>query len=529
VFDLVIIGGTVVDGSGKEGFRADVGIEGEKIAALGQFTPPMGRLAIAAEKLVVAPGFIDPHTHSDFTILQDPYAESKIRQGVTTEIGGNCGFSVFPVNAEVLPAVKDYTKFFPGEISWEWADYPGYLRKMEERGIACNFGSHVGHGMVRLCVKGFSGEPLRAGEIELMGEHLRAALTKGALGLSLGLAYAPGAFADLGELIPLGRVTREFPQTLIAVHLRDEGDGVTDSVREVIEVAEKAELPVHICHHKATGIRNFGKVETTLGMMAEAKKKGLDVTCDVYPYTAANTTLVSLFPKEDLTEGIKGLMNKLKNPAEGDRIAAYLQKQAEQVGGWDNIRIATVKSAKNKGWEGKNIAEIGAARKTNEAAALMELCFEEEGAVNVVLFYVREEDLEAVMRHPQAMFGSDGKILRKEGPLGEGKPHPRNFGAYPRALGRYVRERKVLSLPEAIQKMTSLPAQRLFIEKRGLIREGYCADLTLFDPERVRDMATFDFPQQYPEGIEYVIVNGQVVLEKGQRTKALPGKIIKRQ
>jgi N-acyl-D-amino-acid deacylase len=528
VFDLVILGGTVIDGSGKEGFQADVGLEGEKIAALGKFSPQMGRLAIQAEKLAVTPGFIDPHTHSDFTILQDRFAESKIRQGVTTEIGGNCGFSVFPVDPRILPAVKDYTRFFPGEISWDWNDYPGYLRKMEGRGIACNFGSHVGHGMIRLCVKGFSGEPLQTGELEEMSRRLRDGLQNGALGLSLGLAYAPGSFASLGELIPLGRVTREFSRTLIAVHLRDEGDGVEDSVREMIEVAEKAGLPVHICHHKATGIHNWGKVQKTLGMMAAAKRKGLDVTCDVYPYTAANTTLVSLFPKEDLTEGIKGLMNNLQIPAEKERIAAYLQKQAEQVGGWENIRIATVKTSANKEWEGKNIAEIGEGRKKEKSTALMDLCFEEKGAVNIVLFYVREEDLETVLRHPQAMFGSDGKILRKEGPLGEGKPHPRNFGAYPRALARYVRERKVLSLPEAIQKMTSLPAQRLFIEKRGLIREGYYADLTLFDPEKVRDTATFDFPQQYPEGIEYVVVNGQVVLEKGQRTKALPGKIIRR-
>jgi N-acyl-D-amino-acid deacylase len=424
--------------------------------------------------------------------------------------------------------VKDYTKLFPGEIAWDWTDYPGFFRKMEEGGIACNFGSHAGHGMMRICVKGFSGEPLRGGEMGRMGELLRAAMEKGALGLSLGLAYAPGSFADLGELIPLGRVTREFPRALIAVHLRDEGDGVVNSVGEMIEVAEKAEIPVHICHHKATGIGNRGRVETTLGMMAAAKQKGLDVTCDVYPYTAANTTLVSLFPKEDLTAGIDGLMGRLRNPAEKDRISAWLRKQAEQVGGWEYIRIATVKSAENRRWEGKNAAEIGAARKQDEAAALMGLCLEERGAVNVVLFYVREEDLETVMRHPQAMFGSDGKILRKEGPLGEGKPHPRNFGAYPRALGRYVRERKVLSLPEAIKKMTSLPAQRLFIENRGLIREGYYADLTLFDPARVRDTATFDLPQQYPEGIEYVIVNGQTVLAKGQRTKALPGKIIKR-
>jgi len=529
VFDLVILGGTVIDGSGKEGFRGDVGISGEKIAAIGQFTPRMGHQAIQAEQLIVAPGFIDPHTHSDFTILQDPFAESKIRQGVTTEIGGNCGFSVFPINPAILPAVRDYTRFFPGEISWNWTDYPGYLQEMREKGIACNFGSHVGHGMIRICVKGFSGEAVQAAELEEMSRHLRSALEHGAMGLSLGLAYAPGSFADLRELIPLGRVAREFPRTLIAVHLRDEGDGVMDSVGEMIEVAEKAELPVHICHHKATGVRNWGKVEKTLRLMAEAKDKGLDLTCDVYPYTAANTTLVSLFPKEDLTAGIEGLVEKIQRPSEKVRITSHLQSQAEQVGGWENIRIATVKSAENKKWEGKNIAEIGVGRKTNEAAALMEICLEERGAVNIVLFYVREEDLEEVMRHPQAMFGSDGKILRKEGPLGEGKPHPRNFGAYPRALGRYVRERKVLSLPEAIQKMTSLPAKRLFIEKRGLIREGYYADLTLFDPEKIRDTATFDYPQQYPEGIEFVLVNGQVVLEKGQRTKALPGKIITRQ
>lgn len=195
----------------------------------------------------------------------------------------------------------------------------------------------------------------------------------------------------------------------------------------------------------------------------------------------------------------------------------------------ENIRIATVKREENKRWEGKNAAEIGEGRKTDEASAIMDLCAEEKGAVNVVLFYVREEDLAEVMRHPQSMFGSDGKILKTEGPLSEGKPHPRNFGAYPRALGRYVREKKVLSLPEAIRKMTSLPARRLFIEKRGLIQEGYYADLTVFDPEKVRDTATFDHPQQYPEGIACVLVNGGVVLEKGERTKALPGKILKRQ
>lgn len=529
MFDILISGGTIIDGSGKDGYRGDLGIMGEKIAAIGNFAPQMGRFVIPAEHLVVSPGFIDPHTHSDFTILQDPFAESKIRQGVTTEIAGNCGFSVFPVSRESLPAVKDYTGFFPGEISWQWSDYQGYLQEMMKRGIACNFASHAGHGMIRICAKGFSSGPVQSRELDQMSQSLRSALEQGALGLSLGLAYAPGSFADIQELIFLGRVAKEFPRALITVHLRDEGNQVIESVAEMIEVAEKAGLPVHICHYKATGVRNWGKVKKTLGLMEEAAGKGLDITCDVYPYTAANTTLVSLFPKEDLTEGIQGLMQRLASPSEKPRIALHLRNRAEQVGGWENIRIATVKREENKRWEGKNVAEIGDARKTNEASALMDLCFEEKGAVNVVLFYVGEEDLTEVMRHPQSMFGSDGKILKTEGPLSEGKPHPRNFGAYPRALGRYVRERKVLTLPEAIQKMTSLPARRLFIEKRGLIQEGYYADLTVFDPEKIRDNATFDLPQQYPEGIPWVLVNGQVVLEKGERTKALPGKILKRQ
>jgi N-acyl-D-amino-acid deacylase len=527
MFDIVICGGTIIDGSGKEGYRADVGIAGEKIAAIGQFTPQMGHWLIQAERLVVAPGFIDPHTHSDFTILEEPLAESKIRQGVTTEIAGNCGFSVFPVRPENLPAVREYTGFFPVELPWNWVDYQGFLRELMKGGMACNFASHAGHGMIRLQVMGFSGELASPEQVGRMSDHLRVALEQGALGLSLGPAYAPGSFADRNEFISLGKVARSFPRAWITVHLRDEGDRVVDSVAEMIEVGEATGLPMHICHHKATGVRNWGKVEKTLALMEEAGRRGLDVTCDVYPYTAANTTLVSLFPKEDQTEGIQGLIKKLGSP-EKKRISSHLASLAEKVGGWKNIAIATVKTEENKRWEGKNIPEMAEGGKTDEASALIDLCVEEMGAVNVILFYVREEDLEQVMRHPLSMFGSDGKILKVNGPLSQGKPHPRNFGAYPRVLGRYVRERKTLTLPEAIQKMTSLPAKRLFLEKRGLIREGFYADLTLFDPEKVRDTATFEFPQQYPEGIEYVLVNGQTVLEKGKRTKARPGKILKR-
>jgi N-acyl-D-amino-acid deacylase len=526
MFDLIISGGMIIDGSGKEGYRADVGILKEKISAIGQLVPEMGHRLIHAEHLVVAPGFIDPHTHSDFTILLDPYAESKIRQGVTTEIAGNCGFSVFPVRSETLPAVKDYTRFFPGELTWQWSDYRRYLDILMDRGIACNFASHAGHGMLRIYTMGFSDRPPEVEVLNQMASLLKEALAQGAIGLSLGPGYPPGSYAKKEEFIFLGRLLRSYPRALIAVHLRNEGDHLIDSVEEMIDVARETAVPVHIAHHKAAGTKNWGKVEQTLEMMVEAEKKGIDLSCDVYPYTAGNTTIVSLFQNEAMRDGIQGFLKRLESPGERRRISGQLAVEADRMGGWENIRIGTVKTDANKKWEGKNIGEIAAARGIDEASALMDLCYEEKGAINVVLFYIREKDLEQVMRHPKSMIGSDGKILNIEGPLAEGKPHPRNFGAFPRVLSRYVRERKILSLPEAIRKMTSAPAKRFSIESRGLIQEGYFADLTIFDPERIQDRATFDHPLQYPEGIEYVLVNGEVVLDQGKRTKVLPGKVI---
>ncbi len=527
MFDLIISGGMIVDGSGKEGYRADLGILKDRISSVGRLERGTGRRVIDAKGLVVSPGFIDPHTHSDFTILLDPSAESKIRQGVTTEIAGNCGFSVFPVSPESLPAVRDYTRFFPGELSWQWSDYKGYLDLLTGHGIACNFASHVGHGMLRIHTMGFSDRPPETEWLDRMASLLKTALRQGAIGLSLGPGYPPGSYAKKEEFISLGRLLRDFPKTLIAVHLRDEGDRLIESVLEMREVSAETGLPVHMAHHKASGTRNWGKVEQTLAMMAEAEKAGIDLSCDVYPYTAGNTTIVSLFPKEEMRDGVQGLMRRLGSSAERKRISGALAAEADQMGGWENIRIATVKTEDNKTWEGKNLREIAAGRGIDEASALMDLCYAEKGAVNVVLFFIREEDLEQVMRHPMSMIGSDGKVLNVEGPLAEGKPHPRNFGAFPRVLRRYVKERKVLTLPEAIRKMTSLPAGRFSIENRGMIREGYYADLALFDPETIRDRATFDNPLQYPEGIEYVLVNGKVVLERGRRTEARPGKIIK--
>jgi N-acyl-D-amino-acid deacylase len=352
-------------------------------------------------------------------------------------------------------------------------------------------------------------------------------LDQGCLGFSMGLAYAPGCYAVEEELVALGRIVRPYRGGVITVHLRDEGDGVLLSVAEMIRVAERTGVPVHIAHLKTAGRKNWGRVAEALEMIDEAATRGVDITCDVYPYTAANTMLTALFPREALSAGIDGLMKRLGDPGERGAIRRHLLTEGEGLGGWDRIRIATVRTEGSRRWEGKTVAEMAAERGTGEAEALIGLCQEEAGAVNVVLFYVDEGDLERVMRHPRAMFGSDGKALAVEGPLAEGKPHPRNYGAYPRILSRYVRERKTLTLPEAIRKMTSFPADRFSLDDRGRIREGDFADLVVFDPGTVADESTFDHPQQYPTGIEAVVVNGRVVLEQGVRTGALPGKILK--
>jgi N-acyl-D-amino-acid deacylase len=528
MFDTLIYGGLIVDGTGTEPYRADLGISGDTIAAIGKFEPSMAESVIRADRLAVSPGFIDPHTHSDFTILQDPSGESKIRQGVTTEIGGNCGYSVFPVRPEHLPQVREYTDFFPGKLTWRWSDYNGFARELTSSGIAPNFASHVGHGMLRLAVMGFSDGATGTEQLDQMSRYLRINLEQGALGLSFGLAYAPGCYARREEIVTLARVAKSFPNTLVTVHLRNEGDQLFEAVSEMLELAAETGIAVHLCHHKATGPKNWGKVTKTLEMIDEANRKGLDITCDVYPYIAGNTLLGYLFPKEDLSGGTRGLIEKLHKSPERRRIGDHLNHTAVHMGGWKNVQIASVNTPGNKCWEGKNVVEIARGKGEDEASAFMDLFEEEEGASMMILFQMREEDVEAVFRHPGSMVGSDGKILSVEGPLSEGRPHPRNFGAYPRVIAKYVREKGTLTLPQAIQKMTSLPAQRFLIEKRGEIRQGFYADLTLFDPATIQDKATFDSPKQYPVGIEYVLVNGRTVLEKGARTDARPGRVLKR-
>lgn len=526
MFDLLIKNGTIIDGSGADGFPADIGIRGERVVAIGSLVDAAAASVIDAQDRVVAPGFVDPHTHSDFTILQDPYCNSKIRQGVTTEIGGNCGFSLFPLLSGKIASVKSYVSFMPGSLDWNWGSFKDIEGLLAKSGVAGNFGSLVGHGMARIMAMDFSSEAAGRDQLAVMTDLISEALSQGAVGLSLGLAYPPGSYANREELTVLSGVVRSYPHALVTAHLRDEGDGLVDSVEEILHVARETGVPVHISHHKATGPANWGKVHRTMEMMAAAAAEGFDVTFDVYPYTAGNTTIVSLFPRWSMNKGVEGLMERIVT--ERSRIAREMEAQAQRVGGWDRIVVATVKTEQNKPCEGKSIAEIARERAVDGVSAIIDLCASERGAVNVILFYIDDEDIKAVMRHPQSMFGSDGKILKTEGPLSAGKPHPRNFGAFPRILAKYVREDKTLSLPAAIRKMTSLPAAKFSLDRRGLLKEGYFADITIFDPLTVRDTATFSNPQQYPVGIPHVIVNGVAVIKDGELTGALPGKVLLR-
>ncbi len=526
MFDLLIRNGMVVDGSGSEGFLADVGVAGERIAAVGDLKRAEAGSVLDAKDHVVAPGFIDPHTHSDFTIPQDPFCNSKLRQGITTEIGGNCGFSLFPLRPGKLAAVKSYVGFMPGSLAWEWGGYRDLAAMLAKNGTAGNFASLVGHGMARIMAMDFSSAKPATDQLALMSDLIRESLSEGAVGLSLGLAYPPGSYADLEELTALGRVTRAHPKAVLTAHLRDEGDGVVRSVGEILEIARATGVPVHVSHHKATGPANWGRVSETMDLMAAASREGIDVTFDVYPYTAGNTTIVALFPKWSMDRGVAGLIERLSS--DRDRIALEMQAQARRVGGWERIVVATVKTDANKRFEGKSIAAIAQERNVDEVCAIIDLCNEERGAVNVLLFYIDDQDVKAVMRHPLSMFGSDGKALKTEGPLAAGKPHPRNFGAYPRVLAKYVREEKTLSLPEAVRKMTSFPAEKFSIEGRGLLKTGRFADITVFDPLAVRDAATFEDPKRYPVGIPHVVVNGKVVLRDSELTGALPGKVLLR-
>jgi len=526
-YDLIIKGGVVYDGLGNPGKEADIAIRDDRIVLIGENlgTTRAGRI-IEADGLAVSPGFIDMHTHTDIGLLANPLAESHIRQGITTEISGNCGSSPFPLADEIYEEIKKVIKD-EYDIQLDWRDINGFFHRLEEKGMALNYVTLLGQGDLRGKVVGFDDRPATPEQINLMKTILEENMRAGAWGLSTGLEYAPGSYAGTEEIIELCHVVAA-NNGIYATHMRDEGDALLDAMDEAIRIAREAGVSTQISHFKVAYPRNWQKIDAAIEKLDGAKDEGLPVMADRYPYIAGSTGLSLYFPLWARQGTTKDFIARLKDPGQDEKLRAYIQEQGEKIGSWENVRICSVATDKNRHLEGKNILEAASEAGKETYDFIRDLLVEEENQVSMVVFMMKEENLKRILSHPLVSVGSDGSAVAPYGVLHKGKPHPRFYGTFPRVLGKYVREERIMTLPEAIRKMTSVPADKFGFNGRGRLSEGYYADLVIFNPDTVVDRATWEDPHKYPEGIEYVVVNGQVAVEGGETTGALPGRILKK-
>ena len=520
--DLRLAGGLVVDGSGSAAKRADVAVRDGWIVAVGGDAAAPARRTVDLSGLVLAPGFIDLHTHVDFTLPRYPRASAMVRQGVTTLVGGNCGFSPFPIDPAHGDDLRESAAFIDAGLTWDWDDAAGYLRMLDGLPLACNFAALVGHGAVRIAVSGFEPRAPAADELARMRRLTGDALDAGAFGLSTGLVYPPGYEADTAEIVELARVASA-RGAFYASHIRGEGDRVEDAVAEAIEIGRRGDVAVQLSHHKAMGRDNWGKVDRTLAMIDRARRDGLDVTADVYPYTAASTTLSNLLPRHARQQGLDGLLALIDDPAQrASLVDEMLAGSSDHDIG--DVMVSAVPPGPNTPAVGRMLTDVARGCGERPVDAVFRLIAEERDRVQMVVFGMSEDDVRTVLGHPQVAVASDGWTLE---PDAGGRPHPRSYGTYARVLGRYVREHRVLSLEDAVRKMTVLPARRLGLSDRGLVRTGACADLVAFDPERVTDVATFDDPHRFCDGVRLVVVNGRVVIDGDDDTGAAAGVVLR--
>jgi len=527
MFDLIIQGARVVDGTGNPWYYADVGVRDGIIAALGRLPGDAAAALVYGNGLVVSPGFIDIHSHADTDVMVNPRAESAIRQGVTTLVTGNCGFSAAPITAEKREELKAGDLLRDLEISW--LTMAEYLVALERCRPSVNLVPLVGHGTLRNVAMGYEQRPPTPAESQKMAAHLSQAMAEGAWGLSSGLIYPPGCYADTPELVELARVTAGYGG-IYASHIRGENDTLLDAVVEAITIGEQAGLPVQIAHFKAMGRHMWGKSRESLGLVDRARAGGLEVTCDQYPYEASATGLAAFLPPWTQQGGNEGLFERLRRPDTRLQITADLLNgvpgwvSLHKGVGWANVVIT---SSPSNRFDGQTVSAIAASRQQDDFECVYDLLLEEGNRVGVVYFTISPEDIIRIMQHPAVMIGSDSGALAPYGPLSRGKPHPRTYGTFARVLGKYVRE-GVLSLERAVSKMTSLPAQKLGLHDRGLIRPGFAADLVLFSPEAINDTATYAEPHAYPTGVQAVVVNGVLSVEDGEHAGAGAGRVLRR-
>jgi N-acyl-D-amino-acid deacylase len=527
-YDILIRGGLLVDGSGTVGARTDLAIRDGRIAAIGTDLGDGAAKLIDAAGLAVAPGFIDIKTHSDFTLPINPKAESKVRQGVTTEIIGHCGFSVAPALPGKVELLRDYLSPSAPWLPFREATFADYLDSFPA--TAVNAGMLVGHNTLRLMVMGMAERPPRPDELAHMIALLEEALDAGALGLSSGLFTAPGSYARPDEMVALCRVVKRHNAAYFT-HLRDESNKVLDALAEAIAIAETCGVHVEIVHFKCSGTDNWGKAQRALDMIAVAKARGLDVDCDAYPYAAGSNPLKNLLPQWVQAGGVEAMLARLTEAPTRQRMRADIARDGlnnwGRIPSWDCVQISI--SPHLPQHAGQTIGALAAERGEDPIDTVAEYLVADKGATRVLVTSISEDDIRAIVASPLALVGSDGNCVATYGTVSQGMPHPRFYGTFPRIISRYVGELGVLPLELAVHKMTGATARALKLRDRGLLREGYRADVTIFDPADFKDRATYSDPHQYPTGRRTtVIVNGTIVVEDATHTGALPGKVLRR-
>jgi N-acyl-D-amino-acid deacylase len=530
-FDVLITNGRIVDGTGAPWFRADIGIIGDRIAAIGQLAGREAKTRIDASNLVVAPGFIDMLGQSEFNVLADPRAASKITQGITTEITGE-GSSIAPLNdALIKSAQPQYDRF---KVALDFRTLDEYFKRLERNRPALNVGSFVGAGGLRAYVVGQTQRAATPEEIEEMKKLVAQAMEHGALGLSTSLQYVPGRFASTDEIVELAKVARQHGGIYIS-HQRSESTQIMPSLDEVFAVAERAGIPAEVWHLKTAYRANWGRMPEVLKHFDAARARGLDVTANMYPYDRASNGLDACLPLWVREGGLEQMLARLKDPALRERIkkdmddgnAKDWENQWYGSGGGAGVMVSTVLDPSLRKWEGKNLVQIGKEMGKDPRDAAMDLVIADRGETSVIIAIMREDDVKAALAHPMMSIGTDSGARAEDGPLSESKSHPRAWGSFPRVLGKYVREEKLMSLEEAIRRFTSRPAARVGIADRGLLKPGLKADITIFNADTIIDRSTFEDPTHYSHGVEHVLVNGTPVVSGGKITDARPGEPVR--
>ncbi len=515
MYDVLFKNARVLDGTGAPWFLADVAVKDGFIVKVGAASAD-GKLTVDASGKYLAPGFIDAHSHSDQALVANPTADSKVMQGVTLEVIGQCGSSAAPRNLSddsSQPGLDD-------EVSEKWTDMASYMELLESNGVSLNVAPLVGHGTVRRRVMGVEQRPPTEDELSRMKALVREAMEQGAFGMSTGLIYIPGTYAATDEIVELAKVVAECGGVYFT-HMRNEGPRLLEALDEAINVGFEAGLPVQISHFKAMGQANWGKVNEAIAKVEEARANGLDITADQYPYIASSTGLSSTVGASIWAGGPEKAAALLSDPSERQKIIANLSARDN----WGRLVIASLENDSDQRFIGKSVAEVAEALDISPAEAGLGLLERNRGVVQIVNFAISEEDVQTVMSTPWVMAGSDGSALNAK--TAKGQPHPRSYGTFVRILGVYARELGLLRLEEAVRKMTSLPAMRLRLQDRGILREGMRADLVLFDADEVKDRATFTSPHQYPAGIDFVVVNGVPVVEGGAHNGKRPGMVLR--